>query len=339
MRTQLRLLMLIAALVAAITVAAGCGGGDASETSDRSASEILDETFQGGDDVRSGVLTVSLDADVPDATGATGATTLKLTGPFENPSSDDQLPSFDFDLSISASGQNIEAGAISTGDKGYLSLQGTDYVIPDQLFEEFRQGFVDAQKQADAQNQPTLQALGIDPSTWIEDPQKAGTEDVGGTATEHITGSVDVPKLLADLRKSAEQAGSAAGQAQPLTDQDVAAVRDQISSAKVDVYTGTEDLRLRRLVVDVTLKNGSVAFTLEIADLDEPQDISAPSDTRPLQELVQQFQSLFGGAAGTTTPDPGAGSGGGSGANQRYLECIQAAGEDLAKVQACAKLL
>ncbi|HEU4658807.1 MAG TPA: hypothetical protein VFR97_14860 [Capillimicrobium sp.] len=337
--------MLLPALLAAVTLVACGGGGGDDETSGASATEILEKTFDNSEGVSSGRLTVAFDLDVQDASGESADTSLKLTGPFDTPESDDQLPSFDFDLTVSSNGQSIQGGAISTGDQGFLSLQGTDYAVPDDLFRQFRDSYVQAQQQAGKEQQPTLEALGIDPTTWITDPQKAGTEDVGGTETEHVTAGVDVPKLLNDLRKAADQAGSVAGQSGQLSDADIQAVQDQVSSAKVDVYTGKDDLRLRRLVVDVTLKSGHAAFTLEIADLDEPQTIEAPTDTRPLQELVGQFQSLIGasGAGGAVAPSTGgAGSSGGSGsggANQKYLECVQAAGQDLEKVQACAKYL
>lgn len=339
MRPQVRLLMLLAALVAAVTLVA-CGGSD-SETEDRSATEILEETFQGGDGVDSGVLTLALDIEAQEGSGTGTSNSLKLTGPFEVAESDDEMPKFDFDLTIAAPGaQSLQAGAISTGDAGFLSFQGTDYAVGDELFAQFRDSFLQAQREADEQDQPTLQALGIDPNAWVVDPQKAGTEEIGGVETEHITAGVDVDRLLEDLQRSAEQASGAAGQATQLSPEDVASVRDQIDSATVDVFTGTEDLRLRRLVVDVTLKTGSAAFTLEIADLDEPQDIQAPSDPKPVEELVQQFQQLFGGLGATGGAVPGAsGSGDAAGDDQRYLACVQEAGQDVEKLQACAKFL
>jgi hypothetical protein len=347
MKPQVRLpilLALMAALLSALVLAA-CGGDDEDQTADRGAAEILQETFSGSQDVDSGRLTVSLETDL-EGGAAAGASSLTLSGPFEASESDDELPRFDFDLTVSGPGQSIEAGAISTGDQGFLSLQGTDYELPAELFAEFRDGYAEAQEQADGSDQLTLQALGIDPSAWITDPQKAGTEDVGDTETEHITAGVDVSKLLADLREASETAGSVAGQGEQLGTDDIAAVEEQVEAAEVDLYTGTEDLRLRRLVVDLTLESGTATFTLELTELDEPQEISVPEDTRPLQELIGQFETLFGaagaGAGDESLPDPSAGGTGGAasdGANREYLECVQAAGEDLEAVQECAQYL
>lgn len=344
MRSQVRLLLaLLAALMAATTLVA-CGGGD-EETSDRSATEILQATFgerDEGEGFSSGVLTVALDFELPESSGATGPIAIELTGPFDVPE-DDSMPRFDFQLGVTAQGQTLEGGAISTGDEGFLSLQGTDYAVPDDLFAEFREGFTESQEQAESEGSdaPSLESLGIDPTGWLVDPQKAGTEDVGGTETEHITAGVDIPKLVADLQKSAEAAGDVGGQDAAESARQLAALEDQIESATVDVFTGTDDLRLRRFVADLALAGGgSATFTLELAELDEPQEIEAPADTRPIDELVAQFQTLLGAAGGLGgAPQAGSGSAGGAGANQRYLECVQAAGQDLEKVQDCAKHL
>ena len=342
MKPQLRLLALLAALLATMTLVA-CGGGgdddDSAETSDRSAAQILQETFEGGDGVESGVLTLGLDIDMPEGSGTGQSAQLELSGPFESPESDDQLPRFDFTLKVAGDGaMSVEAGAISTGDAGFLTFQDQAYEVPADLFAQFRDGFIEAQQQGDA-DQPTLQALGIDPNSWVVDPQKAGTEEVGGVSTEHVTAGVDVPKLLEDLQKANEQAGDVAGQ-QGLSADDVAAFEEQVESAKIDVWTGAEDLRLRRMVVDVSLKGGgTIGLTLEIADLDQPQDIAAPSDPRPIDELMQQIQGLMGGAAAPAPTDPAADPAAGGQIDQRYLECITQAGDDLEKQQACAKFL
>lgn len=344
MRSQVRLLLaLLAALAAAVALVACGGGGDSdSETADRSATEILRQTFAErgeGEGFSSGVLTVALDLELSGSSGAGGPVAIKLTGPFDVPEGD-EMPKFDLDLSVDAGGQSLQGGAISTGDQGFLSFQGTDYRVPDALFAQFRDGFTQAQQESgkDASGEPSLQSLGIDPTDWLVDPQKAGTEEVGGAETEHITAGVDVPKLVDDLQTSAEAAGSAGGQDPQQTAQQLAALKDQIESATVDVFTGTDDLRLRRFVADLKLAGGGTAtFTLELADLDEPQDIEAPSDAKPIDELVQQFQGLLGGAV---APSSGSGSAsGGSAAQQRYLQCVQDAGQDLAKVQDCAQLL
>ena len=60
-----------------------------------------------------------------------------------------------------------------------------------------------------------LQSLGIDPTNWLTDLSNEGTEDVEGTETIHISGQADVPKLVEDIKKIAENAPKAGQQVTP----------------------------------------------------------------------------------------------------------------------------
>lgn len=314
------LTLLVAVLLGALALA-GCGGGD-DETDDRSAQQILESTF-GSENAKvdSGRLTLAAELE-----GVEGLDAIKLSGPFESATGDGDLPKFAFTLTIEAAGSTFDAGAISTGDQGFLRFQGTDYAVPEALFQQFVDGYNEQREQAEgeSENQPTLQALGIEPLNWLTDPKKAGEADVGGVETVRITAGVAVPKLLEDLQKAADRANEAAGE--QLTPQDTEQLTKSVRSATVEIYAGKEDERLRRMVVDLQLESGSAKLTLEIAELDEPQEIEAPAETKPLEELLALFQAATGqGAAG--------------GESQQYLDCIQEAGEDIERVQACAKFL
>ena len=140
-----------------------------------------------------------------------------------------------------------------------------------------------------------------------------------------------------------------------------------VKSAKIDVNTGKDDRTLRRLalVLDLDvpadaqakaggLTTGKITFVLTIADLNKAQTIKAPVGAKPLSALTSQLQSLLGSGSGGTTGSSSSGSGsssgtsttpgaGGSGAPagapKKYLDCLQAAGQDVAAVQKCADLL
>jgi len=110
------------------------------------------------------------------------------------------------------------------------------------------------------------------------------------------------------------------------------------------------------------LNSAQIALTMEYANLNRPQTITAPTTVRPFGEFTTKMQSLAqslqgalggvtGGAAGVTgatgvtgvtgvTGSAGASSAIGSSSNvQAYAQCIQAAGSDVSKMQGCAKLL
>lgn len=333
MKPQVALPSLIAALALTVLALFGCGGSGsgsgATSSGGATPAELVSQTFGSSAKVRSGQLTVALDADLE---GTTQPVSLKLTGPFSSSGDPHQIPSFDLTLTVTSDGKTEEYGATSTGDKGFLKYQGTEYAVPDQLFRQFADRYAAAQKQAAGQRQgaTTLKALGIDPRHWLTNPRIVGDADVGGTDTVHVTADIAVPKLLRDVQSLAAKAGSVTG-GQGFSQADRQKLEQSVKSATFDFYTGKDDKRLRKLVLDVTLTTGHVRLTLQYDHLDEPQDIKAPADAQPLTGLGALLQ---GAASGGSSTAPPVGS-----ANQRYLQCVQQAGQDIAKYQACAKYL
>lgn len=369
-RPVLALLTLIA-LVASAFAFAACGGDDGERKDD--VASVLKDTFGSGKPVKSGKLNVAVALDAKGLEALEGPVSLKLTGPFES-GGDGELPAFDFDLSLNAGGQAFTAGAVSTGDKGFLTVQGQSFAVGDELFKSFKTGYRQAQKESEQNGGggTTFKTLGIDPLRWLADAKKAGTEDVGGTSTIHVTASVDVPKFLLDINtllEKADKLGVAGAQAAPvpttLTAQQRRQIAQAVKSATVDVYTGEEDRLLRRVKVALAfdvpesaragaggLSSGTLQLDLTIADLNEDQTITAPKNARPLEELTAQLGGggATAGSGTATTPSTAAGSGtttqpsqsqapAAPAANPEYLECLDAAGTDLAKVQDCADVL
>jgi hypothetical protein len=322
---------LLVALVLAALAVVGCGSG----TSDQSASQLIDQTFKDVN-VKSGKLQLGVDADVK---GVADPVAITLSGPFVASTDKAKVPEFDFAAKITSSGRTTNLGAISTGDAGFVMYEGVAFKVPDDLFKQFLASYANVQKQADTNESktPSLLSLGIHPRDWITDPKKAGTETIGGVETEHITAGLDTAKLLADVQTAASKTATAAGQKATLSASDVDALKKSVKSATVDVYTGTDDHRLRRFVVDLQLTTGHVKVTLGFDDLDQPQDIKAPANPQSLSDLTDALGGSADSGSGSASGS-GAGSAAGS-ANQQYLTCVQAAGKDVAKLQACAKFL
>jgi hypothetical protein len=152
---------------------------------------------------------------------------------------------------------------------------------------------------------------------------------------------VDVPKLLADVsvllgkaKDVTRAGGAAAGASVPtqLTAQQRQAIEREVTSASLDVWTGREDHTVRRIALDVRLASGHIGLQVSLTHLNERQTIRRPADARPVADLHQMLGALASSTTpgSTTTPgDPQAG----------YARCLADAGEDLAKVQRCARLL
>jgi hypothetical protein len=355
MSNRLRpLLLLIVAVLASVAVVA-CGGGDDKATSSSDVNQLLKDTFSKGSP-KSGKLHVAIRVDSNAAGAATGPITASLDGPFQSEGSG-KLPKFKIAAAFAAAGRNIKAGATSTSDKGFLSFQGQDYAVSDEVFKQFKTSYEQAIKQGSANGakKSSLATLGIDPSKWLKNPKNAGDAKVGDTDTIKITGDVDVNRMLDDLSKATSQARSLGIQGfqdlpSQLTPQQRQQVAKEIKNLKVEVYTGKDDSLLRRMHLALGLQNGSsgnanVDFDLSYTDLNEDQEIAAPSNPKPFEQLMTQIQALgsqLGSGSSGGSSSSGSGSSGSTPSTQdlqKYTDCVQKAGSDTAKAQKCADLL
>ena len=360
MLTRARSLLL---LLIATALLAACGGSDGEEASSTTdVNQLLEETFSGKKDVKSGKFDFKVGIDAQGGEQS-GPIDVKLSGPFESQGAK-EIPKFDMDFAFSGAGQSIKGGALSTGAKAFVNFNGQEYAVSDPVFRQLKAGYQEAQKQSEKQNggkQPSLASLGIDPRKWLTNPKNAGEEKVGDADTIRITGGVDVAKLLDDVNVALGKAGSLglqnSGQLpQSLTPEQRKQVTDAVKDLQVQIFTGKEDKILRRMVIDVavqpteTSKTGPQSAKLKLdfslLELNEDQEFTAPTNTKPFDELLGQLGGL-GGALGGGAGGSGAGGSGGSasggGADQeqldKYTQCITDAGSDTAKAQECAKLL
>ena len=348
--TRLRPAVLLSLLLALAFAVAACGGGSDDEVSSSTdVNELLTQTFTGSKDVKSGNLDLSLKVEAQGGESQVqGPVSISLSGPFQA-QDEGKLPKFKLEAAFEGAGQSIKAGATSTGDKGYLSFQGTDYVVEDRVFDQFKAGFEQAQKQG-SDKQQSFASLGMDPRKWLTDPKNAGDSKVGDDDTVKITGGIDVAKLLDDVNNALSKASAlglgGAGQVpEKLTEQQKRAVTEAVKDPRVEIYTGKDDTILRRLVVNLGIddqasgSSGTVGFDVSITDLNEDQDIAEPADAKPFSELLGQLGGLgLGGAGGASS---GSGSGGSSSSEdlEKFSECITEAGDDVEKARKCSDLL
>ena len=236
------------ALASALLLAA-CGGGGGGED----PQQVIHETFSNPTPIRSG--TLDLDVKIETSGGQSpGTLEVKLGGKFQSQGSG-RFPKFDFDVSLRAESgsQNItgSGGLTSTGDGAFVNVQGTEYSVPRQLYDEFVTSYTQLQGQRGQQGTGLLQRLSIDPSRWLTDLKNEGTEDVEGTNTIHISGKANVPQIVDDLKTIAQRAGSAVGNVDLGRLNQLNGV---IQSGDVDVNSGESDKLLRRFQASFDLK-------------------------------------------------------------------------------------
>ncbi|MFZ0043307.1 MAG: hypothetical protein WAK93_18505 [Solirubrobacteraceae bacterium] len=371
-----RLMLLLVALVAAMALAA-CGSSSSSSSSSENAQTLLKQTFSGTHTVKSGVLDLGLSFNPSGSNTLTSPVTVSIHGPFQSRGSGN-LPASDFTLAGSAMGHQGSLGVVSTGTAGYVTLQGTGYQLPQAEFQKLESSFSSVDSSGSSSS-GGLSKFGINPLHWIKDPSVVGTENIGGTDTTHIHGTVDVAALVSDLntflskKSSSSSATSKLPAGIPAATQ--AKIAQEIKNASLDVWTGNSDKTLRKLALQLTvpvtgristtlggLSSAGLGLTLQYSDLNQPQTISAPTSVKPysqfqtkLQGLLQLFQSALsqsgiGGTSGSSAGSSGssAGSSGSAtgttstpsaGTVNKYSQCIENAGSDVTKMQKCASLL
>jgi hypothetical protein len=348
-RTAVAVLAIALPIPAAV---AGCGGGGSSGGTE-DPQQVLDQTFNNPTKVTSGKLNITLDGSAEGAQGGNVSATIE--GPFQGDANNQTaFPQFDLTADISASGAgqsfSFNGSLIATQDNAYVEYQNQAYEVGTQLFSQFKKSYEASAQQAQAgQNQSSsiLGQLGIDPKTWLTNVTNEGDEDVEGTNTIHIHGDADVAKVVSDIGKLAQQAP--AGTATPsVTPAQLDQLKSAIQGATVDVYSGADDHLLRKLALSLTIAPPSgagvssvkVDFSITLSDVNQQQTISSPSGAKPISELLSQL-GLGGlplGGLGGSSGLPSV-PGGGGGPSTQYLQCVQQAGSDPAKINACASKL
>lgn len=363
--------MLVLALLALVAgLVAGCGGG-----SEEDAKALLKRGFK--ESIPSANVTIDLSAKVDGVPQLNQPVRFKLGGPYKS-NGPKQLPSLNWDVSVSGGGQTFSAGLISTGDQGFVNFQGTNYQVDDSTMAQLKQ----AAASGGTSGSKSLKQFGVDPLNWITDASVEGDSDVAGVKTKHVTSGIDVEKLFQDLNKIVARAGGAVGQAAPsqLSPKVIDQIKDVVKDPKVDVYVGKDDNKIRRFALSLDfqvpekeqaqargIKGGNLTVSVEFAGVGEPQTIQAPANAKPISELGKQLQGL-GGALGATggiggtsgggsspggssglpggTPggEPGSAGGGGKSPSseqfQKYAQCLNnAKPSDTAALQKCSELL
>jgi hypothetical protein len=362
-----RLGPVIATIVAVLALTA-CGSSSGSASSG-DAQSLLKQTFSSGHTVKSGVLSFNLSLKPTGSSTISTPVTLTLSGPFQSRGSG-KLPQSDFTIGITALGRHGQVGVISTGTAGYVSLQGSNYQLPQADFQKLEQSFSASGSSGSATG---LSQLGINPLHWLTAPSVVGDETVNGASATHIRSGVDVTKLIADLNsflaKTAKKAGTGASgvptQIPQATQQKIASA---IQHATVDVWTGKSDHTLRKLSLNLGvpvsgqvstelggMTSAAIGLTVQYSKLNQAQSIPTPTGLRPYSEFTAKLQSIgqalestlgsgLGGAStgsgSTTAPAPSSSGSGASAAGvSKYSDCIQKAKGDVSKMQKCASLL
>lgn len=276
------LLAALLALAAALALVAcgGSGGGGEDVSKGLTPQQLLDRSAAEAAKLESFQIAIDAKGRVQLAPSAGGAAAGLLNGPLaltgEGPVQPPDKASIDAKLELAAFAPQVNLTRV--GDEVFVGVLGQDFrlALPARQVSLFDFGAL----------YPTL-------TGWLKDPVEAGREDLDGTPTVKVSGDVDAATALADLAPLLQIDGSVVVNTEELE----AAVK----TGTVEAWIGTEDLRPRR--VRVVLKADGLTglpvraidldLTADLSAFDEPVDIQAPRDARPLD--LDQLGALTGG--------------------------------------------
>jgi hypothetical protein len=294
LQRRLQRVCLAAVAVSALLVLAACGGS--STPSAATPQSLLSQTF-GADvaKIHSGVVSLTINADLDGLKLLDGKPlSLQLSGPFIE--SGGSATAFDFVATLTVRGQTVPLGLLSASGKTYLEFGGSYYSLPSSTLGSLHPATTGASGGAGI-----LAKLGVDPLDWLTGLQLAGSATVGGVATTHITGQIDVANVVTDLAKLANDVPGAEGRkiSDTLSPTNQAAIAGAVNSSSVGLYVGARDhiLRESRIALTFTIPaagaslldgvtGGSLALDATITDLNSPETITAPKSSQPLSGLL-----------------------------------------------------
>jgi hypothetical protein len=327
------LLLLVAGLLAS------CGG--ASDDT-QSSEQVLRTAFS--HEMRSADLKLDAELDLKGLTA--DPITIQAEGPFRV--NKGKLPSAAIDLNISTNGggQTITTGVLSTGDRAFLKFEDVYYEEPPA---QVRRANAAIRARHGGRS---LGQLGLDPRSWLSESKVEGDATVSGVKTRHVSGTLDVERLMTNVNSFIRKSSTALGSSTvtPLSRADNRALARDVQDPDFDVYVGKQDGIVRRISGTVKFKipeaeraklggleKGSITFSVELSHVNGHQHIEAPSHARPLSELTRSLGS--GALLGGVEKSKGSGSPSAD-AFRRYSQCLdKSKSGDTQALQACAQIL
>jgi hypothetical protein len=179
-------------------------------------------------------------------------------------------------LDVESAGVKIDGGFVTTGDKAWFTRGDTAYAIPQDPWDQIVEARESGQGAGSAQ-QATPQ-LNVEPADWLRKVSAESGGQIDGVETTHISADVDAAAAAADLVKAMQGAGQLPFDLPAGVEERAAKT---LGDAQLDVWVGKDEI-VRRLSFELEGKgNGGRAVQMdlrfELSEVNEPQDVSAPS--------------------------------------------------------------
>lgn len=371
--SRIRVIVLLAALVALASVLAACGGGGGnSSTGGGDSGEDPQKVIEGAtlEGVKSGNLDLTLNVNAEGDSG--GNVKVKLSGPFEA-GAKGELPQLAMKINGNgeASGQNVNFDGDLTllSDRAFIGYEGEEFEVDPTTFGFVRSAFEQAEQEQGGQEMGTTAcqkaAAGIKFGDIVENLSNDGTEDVEGTETTKLSGDLNVSGAIDTIVKLSEDpaCSSELEAAGPLPLGELENAEDEVKSAvkkaHVEVSVGDDHI-VRKVAAELSIEPKDAAgekveleFELSIGEVNEKQSFPTPSGAQPIEKLFQKIGvnplelleaggsgglgGLLEGATGGSSEESAEGLGSPE-AQAEFGECLETA-EGATEIQECASVL
>jgi hypothetical protein len=314
---------------AAVPKAAGAAGVAAPAT----AQGILEQAMTSQESLTNGTgefsLSVNINADktkLPAGAEALLGQPIALSGTF---SGSEQAKAAEASMNITVAGQSIPVAMKMVDDKAWIQFMGQWYEMPVDTAAAGTTGTTEKAMDAAGMMQ-ALATAGVDPTTWLTNLTLVGEETVGGTPAYHLTGTVDMNKIVTDAVKlmsdknvqglmgslGSEMMGTTGTSLQMPSAQELQTLQSELGqvfqNVTIDMWIAKDTYQLRQAELNASLvppagqdAQGINGITLNakmaVAPATTPVTVTPPTDAKPfsdLQNSLGALEGLFSGALG-----------------------------------------
>jgi hypothetical protein len=179
-------------------------------------------------------------------------------------------------LDVESAGFKLDGGFVTTGDKAWFTRGDTAYAVPQDPWDKIVEARESGQSTPSAPQ--AAPELNLEPADWLRKVSSEEGGQVDGVDTTHISADVDAAGAAADLLKEMEGAGQLPFELPAGVEERAAKT---LGDAQLDVWVGKDEI-VRRASFQLDGKgNGGrpvqMELRFEFSDVNEPQDVSAPS--------------------------------------------------------------
>jgi hypothetical protein len=311
--------LLLAALVAAMTLSA-CGGGSdsgdggsgsgkpsaADRAQDRKdVARLIKQGFGPNEKARSGRLDGTIDLEVKGVPRYKGPIEITAGGGFELPSGAD-VPDFRIDVGLVLNDHAIGGELVLVGGDAFIQLGTTGYKLPAGITSKI----VAPAAALDNGLAKTAGMFFIRPDRWQKDGRVVGDADVDGVATEHAVADINAGAFFEDVARLVRtltllRVTEAVGLPLKVTPAQRAALGRSVASASGEIFLGKDDHVVRKAHIEGRLRvarkdrkilGGMTSATLtgdvKITEVGKPQNIRGPKELGSYDELQLSLDAL-----------------------------------------------